>query len=135
MIESFEQFRSLLESDDPEEQWRARTDSASDEVWEAIGQDARYRQWVILDKSSPLRVLRRFVDDPDREVRWWLANVRRLDRTVFQQLARDVDEGVRLRVAYNAKCPTDVLEALLHDDWDEIRRVAGEQLQKRHERI
>lgn len=58
MIESAEQFRSLLESDEPNEYHRAAHDEASLEVWlDVVSRMPTMRFWVAQNKTRSFRDL------------------------------------------------------------------------------
>jgi hypothetical protein len=51
----------------------------------------------------------------DMHVRWEVAIKRRINRAIFQQLARDKSIIVRHRIACNPKAPEDILLQLTMD--------------------
>jgi hypothetical protein len=131
MITSVDEFLSLLDSDEPVLRRRTLTEEAPEEVWFAIIElHPEARKWVAANKTVPLSVLRVLADDTSSEVRWEVAQRRRLDRDLFERLFRDPDESVRQRIACNAKTPDDVLRRLVDDSWEGVSEVARERLRK-----
>ncbi len=64
-------------------------------------------------------------------VRFAVAQKRKLSKNLFEKLARDSDESVRLAIACNKKTPIDILETLLFDDWTQIQEAVKKRLEER----
>jgi len=63
MIESAEQFKSLRESDDLNEQHRASHEEAPIEVWlDVISKFPDLKEWVVHNKKIQLEILRLLVN-------------------------------------------------------------------------
>ncbi|MBA4013865.1 MAG: hypothetical protein C0481_18540 [Phenylobacterium sp.] len=116
MIDSADEFQRLRTSDDLDEQRRAALDAASEETWiEVIERFPDMREWVAINKTVPLKILRVLAADANVRVRFAVAAKLKLDRELFEKLVRDPDESVRARVAYNPRVPSDLLALLTHD--------------------
>ncbi len=125
MINSAEQFRSLRESEDPDEYQRVAHDEAPVEVWlDVVSRMPDMRFWVAQNKTVPIVVLQQLADDPDSRVRDMVARKRRIPETLQMKLAADSEPSVRTALAYNAKVTERVLAMLIDDD-DEIVRDAA----------
>jgi hypothetical protein len=87
MLNSAEQFRSLRESDDPNEYRRAAHDEAPIEVWlDVVARMSDMRFWVAQNKTVPIEVLEQLADDPDPRVRGMVAGKRKLPETPLELL-------------------------------------------------
>ena len=121
MIESAEQFRSLRESELPDEYSRAAHDDAPLEVWlDIIDRMPDLRFWVAQNKTVPISVLETLADDTDPRVRDMVARKRKLPEALQIKLARDVDPAVRCTLAQNAKLAPGALAILTDDDDDMV---------------
>lgn len=124
MIQSAEEFVRLRQSPDPEDQYRAAHEEASEQVWlDIVRRFPDMRFWVAQNKTTPLAVLRVLGEDADARVRGMVARKRRLPEDLLLRLARDPDAGVRNAVAYNPKASRAVLDGLA-DDCEEFVREA-----------
>ena len=121
MIESAEQFRSLRESEPPDEYSRATHDDAPLEVWlDIIDRMPDLRFWVAQNKTVPIAVLETLADDTDPRVRDMVARKRKLPEALQIKLARDADPAVRCTLAQNAKLAPGALAILTDDDDDMV---------------
>lgn len=125
MINSAEQFRSLRESEDPEEYRRAAHDAAPIEVWlDVVTRMPDMRFWVAQNKTVPVVVLEQLADDPDSRVRDMVARKRKIPETLQIKLAADTEPSVRSALACNAKVTARVLAMLIDDDDQTVRDAA-----------
>lgn len=125
MISSAQEFVELRSRNDE----RARHDHAPESVWQDVVQQyPEYKEWVVLNKTVPLAVLRILARDADPRVRCFVAMKRRCDDALFELLARDPDTLVRVRVARNEKAPAHVLEMLRDDLSPEVAEAVGERM-------
>src|SRR6476469_8558350 len=112
MIRSASEFIRLRKNNDP----RATHEEAPEEVWmEVLRIHPESGEWVALNKTVPLSILKLLAADSDARVRFIVAMKRKCDHDLFQLLASDQDETVRSRVAYNPKAPKDILQQLKTD--------------------
>jgi hypothetical protein len=125
MITSAEEFVRLRTSEDPAEYHRAASEEAALEAWfDVIARFPEMRSWVAHNKTVPLEVLERLVDDPDSLVRHTVATKRKLTPDLFNRLVLDEDETVRAALAYNAKVPPAILDRLRNDASALVREAA-----------
>ncbi|MDB4759719.1 HEAT repeat domain-containing protein [bacterium] len=125
MINSAEQFRSLRESEDPDEYRRAAHDEAPVEVWlDVVTRMPDMRFWVAQNKTVPVAVLEQLADDPNSRVRDMVARKRKIPETLQIKLAADTEPSVRSALAYNAKVTARVLAMLIDDDDQTVRDAA-----------
>lgn len=130
MIYSAKEFIALLESDDLEDNHRARHENTTEDVWfEILRNYPEYTSAVILNKTVPLNVLRVLARSSDANVRWKVAMKRKLDETLFEELSRDPDDTVRHRIAWNKKVPKHILERLASDSEMMVAEAARTRLQ------
>jgi hypothetical protein len=132
MIQSAAEFIRLRTSSAKADYDRAATDEAPLEVWrDLIKNHPDMKSWVAHNKTVPIEILDVLSTDRESDVRNAVARKRKLTKPMFERLARDADEGVRLAVAYNANTPDEVLRLLVDDSWDQVAakaksRLAGE---------
>jgi len=132
MIRSADEFVALRTSHDPTEYRRAAHECADDVIWlEVIVRYPEMREWVARNKTTSAEILRILSRDPDVDVRWAVANVRRLPQDVFDSLSRDTDSSVRTSVALNRKAPASVLDRLSTDPHEDVAKAAQERLLER----
>lgn len=126
MMNSAEQFRSLRESDDPDEYHRAAHDEARIETWlDVIARMPDMRFWVAQDKTIPVEVMSHLANDLDPRVRGMVARKRRLPESLQIQLASDEESCVRSALACNAKVTSRVLGMLMNDENKLVRDAAS----------
>jgi len=122
MIVSADEFIRLREMNDK----RATTDEAPAPVWaEIIERYPHMNEWVLLNKTIPVDVLRQLASDPNSSVRYGVAIKRKCPPDLMEQLAHDPEEEVRYALVYNAKAPFSVLRVLARDS---SRRIAEKAL-------
>ena len=116
MIDSAEEFITLTESENLNDQHRARHENAPEEVWfEVLEKYPEYVRSVIWNKTVPLSILHFLSTSPDTSVRYDLAMKRKLDEGLFEMLSKDPDDSVRHRIACNKKTPKHIIERLASD--------------------
>ena len=131
MIVSAEEFVRLRNSEVADEYSRASEDTAPAKVWfDVIYRFPEMREWVVHNRTVPIKVLDLLARDDASSVRATVADKRKLSSELFELLARDNDELVRLRVAYNKKAPMHVLERLLMDSSALVHAAAAKRLGK-----
>jgi hypothetical protein len=132
MIESASEFIRLRESEQPEQQHRATHDFVSDDVWfEVLRERPDLAEWVAVNKTVSLTMLRHLAISPDVRVRYSVAMKRKLDGQLFDLLSRDEDESVRSCIAWNRKAPLPILERLSVDESPLVAKAAQERLSAR----
>ena len=133
MIESAEEFKILRESNIPNEYHRSAHEEASFETWlEVVNKYPELLEWVIYNKTVPLKILEMYKNYPDSRIRYAIAVKRKLSYEIFELLSNDNDESVRMAIARNKKTPESILQKMANDDWEEIRILVKERLEKYH---
>ena len=126
MLNSAEQFRTLRESDDPDEYRHAANDEAPIEVWlDVVARMPDMRFWVAQNKTIQVQVLEHLADDPDPLVRYMVARKRKIPEALQMKLASDTDSSVRAALANNARVTLRVLTMLMNDGDRLVRKVAS----------
>ena len=116
MIGSASEFVLLRMSDNPDEYGRAARDEAPESVWmELVRAYPEMRRWVAHNKTVPIHILELLASDGDENVRFAVAQKRKLTADLFDHLSRDPSPQVRQRIACNAKTPPEVLHRLAAD--------------------
>jgi hypothetical protein len=109
VIASAEEFVQLRMSADPGAQSRATHEAAEEQVWrDVIANNSDLIIWVARNKTISLKILHTLATHPDPRVRREVAGKRKLDEPLFAALAVDADEGVRLALWNNGKCPAHI---------------------------
>ena len=84
-----------------------------DEVWfDVLLKYPELSRDVVFNHTISVEVLERLCLCEDMHVRWKIARKRRINRAIFDQLARDKSIIVRHRIACNPKAPEDILAQL-----------------------
>jgi hypothetical protein len=136
MISSAEEFVRLRSSEIMIEYLQAAHDSADIQVWlEVIEKYPEFQKWVAHNKSIPEEIIVLLSESFDARVRSTIADKRKTPGYILQKLSRDSDEGVRLRVAYNAKVSKEILVTLLDDPWERVVETATKKLFQRNSRL
>jgi hypothetical protein len=131
MITSAEEFIRLWTSENPEEYLRAAHEPAPEEVWlTLIDNHPDMRVWVIRNKTVPLSILKRLIDDTDPWVRHAVAMKRKLSVEMFEMLAEDSHESVRKAIACNRKTPLNIIKRLSHDESLIVSEAANKRLKE-----
>jgi hypothetical protein len=129
VITSAEEFVRLRESERPEDYHRAAYEEAPLEVWlNIIDWYPSMRFWVAQNKTVPIRVLDILARDDNLHVRRMVASKRKLTPQLQVLLASDPDDGVRGRLANNAKVTREALEQIAQGEPGPAARTAAEKL-------
>lgn len=130
MIESAEQFVRLRSSEDKADTDLAVRGEASMDVWEEVID--RYPEmtfWVAQNKTVPIEILERLVEDPSPDVRLMVAMKGKATPSMLRALSTDGNDAVRAAVARHRRTPSSVLAELAGTDpWPEVRRIARERM-------
>ena len=79
--------------------------------------------FIVKENVSPY-VLDIFSDTLDNDAKFRIAMTRRILRKTFETFSRDQDYSIRKRIAYNSKCPKDILLFLSNDSDIEVASIA-----------
>jgi hypothetical protein len=132
MISSAEEFVELRTSEVEAEYVRAATDDIPESVClDVIARYPTMRRWIAHNKTVPQSILRILADDPDHDVRFFVAMKRKTDPEILRKLAQDTYESIREQIALNPKTPHSVLKLLVND---QVERIAETALQRIAER-
>ena len=132
MIESAEEFLSLMRSEEKDDYDRFRNDEAPLHVWETLLEKYPLaNEWVARNRKSPIEILRRLATDERTLVRTHVASVRRITEEIQLILVKDKEYSVRHTLAYNAKATVKVLEILATDLEANISDKAKEALNEK----
>ena len=128
-IATADEFLALYQRDavDGVEAWRSR--AVTEEACRVLLTRGFPAETLLLNKTLPIGVLRTLAAAPDPRIRSMVAD-KRSAVDLLQQLSRDPDISVRLRVVWNAKAPRVLLEALSVDATPEVRAAAQLRLSK-----
>jgi hypothetical protein len=96
-------------------------------VWLRLLDAGFPRTSAVFNRHLPLEILSVLANDPNPEVRSRVAD-KRAAAPLLEHLAEDLDEGVRTRVAYNAKAPDALLQLLARDPVAQVANAARRRL-------
>ena len=131
MITSAEEFIKLRTSEIPEEYHRSAHEGAADEVWLTLINDyPDMLKWVAHNKTISDEIIRELFKTNDLEVKYVLAQKRKTPQDVLAQLCKDLDEGIRLRVALHPKLSDELYSVLENDEWEQVRDAIKERRRK-----
>lgn len=131
VIKSAEEFLRLRFSDSEEDQIRANSDSASEEVWlNVIEKYPEMKEYVARNQSVTANILNILANDGNRRVRWSVASNLKTSTETLRLLSKDFDEAVRQDVAINPNTPIELLKTLENDPWEGVVEVVKERLEK-----
>lgn len=129
MIKNADEFYTLRTSENIEEYTRAVNDCATTETWlEVIDKYPDMKEWVVLNKTIPIEILKKLSKDNDSNIRYSVAMKRKITPEMIEELSKDPDESVRKAIVRNPKTPKYIIEKLLNDEWEEIRVDAQNRL-------
>ncbi len=132
MIESLEEYISILEDSDSLLNRRAANDAASKETWELIlHKRPDLADSVAFNKKLPREIVDQLITHEAARVRSIVAMKRILTEDQFLELANDTDESVRIMIANNRKTPTRILEQLRFDSCELVKSAALSRLANR----
>lgn len=127
MIASVQEFLNLIQDGTESSLRQARCDVADSSVWfYLIAEHPDLTVDVAMNKSLPEEVKHALVDHCDPRVRYFIAMHGNLNHALLLRLSKDLDESVRLRVAYNKRTPADIIDILKLDSSLLVREVACE---------
>ena len=113
MIKNVDEFITLRQSDNMDEQYRASHDTADINVWlEVIKNYPNLKTWVIHNKTIQTEILEILCADTDPNVRSAVARKRKINDFIFNALSVDPDENVRYALMCNTKLPIDKIKTI-----------------------
>lgn len=126
VIVSATEFLKLCASDNPLDTQRSISDTASQDTWDELIKNHRYR-WIDIaqNRTIPAEIVRFLATCDDSLVRAVIAENRNIPLDLFSELSKDVDEIVRRKIASNGKTPDEVLFALTSDLVESVASVAA----------
>jgi len=81
--------------------------------------------WVARNRTISVELQTILARDKDWHVREAIASKYPIDRSLYEMLYKDVNEGIRGTIAYNKKTPLDVLKKMINEDAvEEVRGSA-----------
>ncbi|MFK0033165.1 hypothetical protein [Pseudomonas monteilii] len=126
MIHTAEEFRILCENDDDT---TFAHQTASSEVWiEILSKHPHLARCVAANKTIPDEIIDYPSKSDDIDIRWKIATKRKLNKTIFERLAKDIDATIRHRIACNPKTPGDILLPLSRDSDTMVASAANRKL-------
>jgi len=132
MIDSLEQYVSILESEDNSVRRIAATCDTTAEVWtDILSRRPDLASEVAMNKQLPKCVVDMLIQNNNADVRCAVAMKRSLDSSQFEILAEDGEDSVRIMIANNKKTPVSLLELLQHDSCNRVSLAASNQLRNR----
>ena len=131
MIKSVDEFLRLRTSEIKEDYDRAVNDEAEISTWiEVIEKHPDYKQWVVHNKTVPIKILEMLTFDEDPAVRGAVAKKRKINDKIFMALSKDRDETVRYALICNTKLTSDQLQQIETGDSDWLNEQLEERLEK-----
>lgn len=113
MIKNVEEFITLKQSHNIDDQYRASHDTADISVWlEVIKNYPDFKNWVIHNKTIQIEILEILCADTDPNVRSAVARKRKMNYYIFNSLSVDPDENVRYELMCNTKLTLDKIKAI-----------------------
>jgi hypothetical protein len=132
MIHTAEEFIRLCLSKDANDCQTSLSSEASLQVWNDVIENYPSNMIdVAQNRTIPDEIMIKLVDRGDKYVRDILAQKRRLTPSLFSVLASDSNEMVRGTIAANAKTPLEIVEQLMSDPVEEVKRIAKYSFQSR----
>lgn len=117
MIKTVDEFITLRQSDNANEQYRASHDNADISVWlDIIKNYPDFKTWVIHNKTIPIEILETLSADQNPNVRADVARKRKINDKIFNLLSVDPDENVRYASMCNTKFTIDKKRTIKMDD-------------------
>lgn len=131
IINSAEEFKKYVESDD-EDEYRKTQWNASEEVWlDVLNKYPEYSRTVAFNLSITMNVLEKLSESDDWKTRVDVAMKRRISHKIFEKLSKDIESVVRRKIAVNAKAPDYILEHLALDTDVAVSSIAKDRLKER----
>lgn len=123
MIKTVDEFITLIQSDNIDEQYRATHDTADISVWlEVIKNYPDFKTWVIHNKTIQIEILEILCGDKDPKVRSDVARKRKINDAIFNALSVDSDETVRYTLMCNTNLSADKIKTIKVDDSNWLRK-------------
>ncbi|MCZ8286095.1 MAG: HEAT repeat domain-containing protein [Bacteroidia bacterium] len=117
MIKTADEFITLRQSDNMDEQYRAGHDTSEISVWlEVIKNYPDFKTWVIHNKTIQIEILEILCSDDNPKVRADVAGKRKINDKIFDLLSVDSDENVRYALMCNTKLTLDKKQTIKMDD-------------------
>jgi hypothetical protein len=117
MIKTVDEFITLRQSENMDEQYRASHDNADLNVWlEVIKNYPDLKTWVIHNKTIQIEILEILCADTDQNVRSAVARKRKINEFIFNVLSVDPDENVRYALMCNTKLTVNKIKTIKIDD-------------------
>ena len=117
MIKTVDEFITLRQSENMDEQYRASHDTADLNVWlEVIKNYPDLKTWVIHNKTIQIEILEILCADTDPNVRSAVARKRKINEFIFNTLSVDPDENVRYSLMCNTNLSVDKINAIMVGD-------------------
>lgn len=125
MINSAEEFISLVESSVVSDNTRAVVEEASDGVWLDIARKyPSYEKYIMQNNTISLDVIGFLSGSKNCDTRHSVAMKRRSGGEILTKLSRDEHPIVRQAVAANKKTPREILKKLCSDVDERVSQVA-----------
>jgi hypothetical protein len=129
MIKSVDEFLRLRTSEIKEDYDRAANDEADISTWiEVIEKHPDYKQWVVHNKTVPIKILEMLTVDDDPAVRGAVAKKRKINDKIFMALSKDRDENVRYALMCNTKLTSEQLKQITIGDSEWLSKQLKERL-------
>ena len=113
MIKTVDEFITLRQSENMDEQHRASNDTADISVWlEVIKNYPDFKIWVIHNKTIQTEILEILCADSDSNIRSAVARKRKINDSIFNALSVDPDEIVRYALMCNTKLTLDKIKTI-----------------------
>ena len=130
MIKSVDEFLRLRTSEIKEDYDRAVNDEAEISTWiEVIEKHPDYKQWVVHNKTVPIKILEMLTFDEDPAVRGAVAKKRKINDKIFMALSKDRDENVRYALMCNTKLTSEQLKQITIGDSEWLSKQLKERLE------
>lgn len=71
--------------------------------------------YIVQNPTLTTEVLQELAKKSDDDIRWQIANIRRINEETFLLLANDANPEIRYRVVLNTKVPQKILQILSQD--------------------
>ncbi|CAI8748512.1 HEAT repeat domain-containing protein [Pseudomonas sp. IT-P291] len=126
MINSADEFISLINSSIETDRNRAITDKASESVWEdVILKHPDYEIFVLQNETTSSLTMNMLSKSKNWKTRHGVAKKRKSGTKILTYLSNDEDPIVRQAIASNQKTPYAILKKLCLDTDDRVSRVAN----------
>lgn len=131
MINTADEFITLRQSDDMDNQYRASHDKAEIDVWlDIIRNYPDFKIWVIHNKTIQIEILELLCTDKDHNVRSNVARKRKINDAIFNTLSVDSDENVRYALMCNTNLSVEKIRAIKVDDSNWLTEQLADKINK-----